>query len=134
MAENSGTGRRPFLITILAGLAGIAAVLSIIHLLQALGIFPYVIGQVQFRDFNFWYALMWGLMVWVYVWLMQMLWQVNPAAWLFLVVITIFNLVIAFTALIGSTTWSDVSVSVILNALILGYCCLPGVRAAFGQR
>ncbi len=34
---------------------------------------------------------MWGLMVWVYAWLAQMLWRVRPEAWLFLVIITIFN-------------------------------------------
>jgi hypothetical protein len=35
--------------------------------------------------------------------------------------------------MIGATTWSDVSISFILNALILVYCMLPGVREAFGM-
>lgn len=132
-AESSAPRHRPFVVTILAGLAGIAAIMSIINLLQALGILPYVIGEVSFRDFNLWYAIMWGLMVWVYIWLVQMLWHVHPAAWLFMVIITVFNLTIAFTALIGSTTWSDISATVIINAILLGYCCLPWVRRAFGQ-
>ena len=76
---------RPIGVTILAILAGLAAALSAVHLLQALGIFPYVIGPVRFRDFNLWYVIMWALLVWVYVWLVQMLWRVDRVAWMFLV-------------------------------------------------
>src|SRR5512136_1634928 len=75
--------KRPIGVTILAILAGIAAVLAGVHTLQSLGIFPYVIGPVKLHSFNLWNALMWGLMVWVYVWLAQMLWRVDPQAWLF---------------------------------------------------
>jgi hypothetical protein len=129
----STTTHRPLGATILAILAGIAALFSGIHLLQALGIIPYFIGPVSFRDFNLWYALMWGLMVWVYIWLVQMLWQVRPEAWMFLAVITIFNLIVSFIAMIGESTWSDVSLSIILNTIILIYIMLPGVREAFGM-
>jgi hypothetical protein len=129
----STTTQRPFGATILAILAGIAAVFAGIHLLQALGIIPYFIGPASFRDFNLWNAIMWGLMVWVYVWLVQMLWQVRPEAWLFLAVITVFNLILGFTSMIGVSTWSDVSLSIILNAIILVYIMLPGVRDSFGM-
>jgi hypothetical protein len=70
--------KRPFGATILAILAGILAVLAAIHTLQALGIFPYVIGPVKLHDFNLWNALMWGIMVYIYIWLVQMLWRVEP--------------------------------------------------------
>lgn len=60
---------RPFGVTVLALLAGLAAVLAAIHALQSLGIIPYVIGPIQVHASNFWSALMWGLLVWVYVWL-----------------------------------------------------------------
>ena len=131
--SSSTSTHRPLGATILAILAGIAALLAGIHLLQALGIIPYFIGPVSFRDFNLWYALMWGLMVWVYIWLVQMLWQVRPEAWLFLAVITVFNLIVGFIAMIGQSTWSDVSLSIILNAVVLIYIMLPGVRSAFGM-
>lgn len=127
----SNNTKRPFGATILAVLAGIAGLFSAVHLLQALGIIPYVIGPVAFRDFNLWYAFMWGLMVWVYIWLVQMLWQVRPEAWLFLAVITTFNLILGFVSMIGAGTWSDVSLSIILNGIILIYIMLPGVRQAF---
>ena len=125
---------RPFGVTILAILAGIAAILSAIHALQFLGLFPIVIGQnVAVRTYiSFWYALMYGLLFWVYIWLVQMLWRVDPAAWMFLVFITVFELIFDIISMFGATTWQDVSVSFIFNALVLLYVMLPGVREAFG--
>jgi hypothetical protein len=123
---------RPIGVTILAILAAIAAVVAAINALQFFGIIPFFIGPVAFRTFNFFYGLMWLLMVWVYVWLFQMLWRVEPAAWMFLVIITIFNLILDFIAMLGSSTWQDVSISFFLNGIILIYVMLPGVRSAFG--
>jgi hypothetical protein len=125
--------QRPFAVTVLAILAGIAAVLAVFHLLQALGILPYVLGPVSIRDFNLWYVIMWGLMVWVWVWVFRALWNVEPQGWMFLVIIAIFNLIFDFVALLGATTqFADVSLSLLVNAVILLYCVLPGTKAAFG--
>ena len=126
--------KRPFGVTVLAILAGIAAVLAGYHLLQSLGILPYVIGPYSVRGFNLWNAMMWGLMLWVWIWVVQMLWSVNPQAWLFLAVITVFNLILDFTYLLGKAEWSDISLSFIVNGLILIYVMLPNVRQAFGQK
>ena len=123
--------KRPFGVTVLAILAGVAAVLAAIHALQALGIFPYFIGKFSVHAFNFWSFLMWALLVWVYVWLVQMLWRVDKQAWLFLAVITVFNLILDFTVMLGRAEWSDVSLSFLLNAFILIYIMLPGVKRAF---
>jgi drug/metabolite transporter (DMT)-like permease len=131
---SASTTKRPFGATILAILAGVLAVIAGIHTLQSLGILPFFIGDFSFRAFSFFNALMWGLMVWVYVWLIQMLWRVDPQAWLFLAVITVFNLILDFTMMLGSAEWNDVSVSFIINGLILIYVMLPGTRRAFGQR
>jgi hypothetical protein len=125
--------QRPFPVTILAILAAIAAVLAALHLLQALGILPYMIGPISIRDFNLWYVIMWGLMLWVWIWLVRMLWRVDPSAWIFLLIISIFNLILDFFAILGSTTtFSDVALSFIVNALILIYILLPGTKEAFG--
>src|SRR5436305_12153748 len=124
--------QRPVGVTILVILAGVDAVLAAINALQFLGILPFFVGPVAFRTFSFWYALMWGLMVWVYIWLVQMLWRVDPAAWLFLVIITLFELTLDFIAMLGAATWQDVSVSFLVNGIILLYVMLPGVRHAFG--
>src|SRR5947207_1412113 len=130
MRELSQVKERPVGVTILAILAGIAAVLAAIHALQFLGILPFFIGSSGYsvHFFSFWYALMYGLLVWVYIWLTMALWRVEPGAWIFLVIVTLFYLTIDFLSLLGATTWEDVSVSIIVNAIILLYCMLPGVR------
>ena len=122
---------RPFGVTVLAILAGLAAVMAGVHALQALGIFPYVFGPFSVHATNFWSFLMWALMVWVYVWLVQMLWRVDKQAWLFLAVITVFNLILGFTVSLGAGEFSDAGVSFLLNAAILIYVMLPGVKKAF---
>jgi hypothetical protein len=123
--------KRPIGVTILAVLAGLVAVLSAVHALQALGILPFVIGPFEVHAFNFWSFLMWGLLVWVYIWLVQMLWRMDKSAWMFLAVITVFNLILDFTVMLGAGDWTDVSAHFLLNAFILIYVMLPGVREAF---
>src|SRR5438270_9257414 len=122
--------QRPLGVTILAILAGVAAVLAAVNALQFLGIIPFFIGSVPLRTFNFFYALMWGLLVWVYIWLVQMLWRVDPAAWMFLVIVTIFELPLHFIVMLGSSTSQDVSSSFLINCIILLYVVLAGSRNA----
>ena len=134
MRDLSQVRERPIGVTILAILAGIAGVIAAIHCLQFLGIIPFLIGSAGYKvhAFSFWYALMYGLLVWVYIWLARALWRVEPQAWMFLVIVTMFYLILDLLSLFGPTTWGDVAVSVILNAIILIFCMLPGVRTAFG--
>ena len=134
MREVSQVKVRPIGATILAILAGVAAVLAAIHALQFLGIIPFFFtaNGIAVKYVSFWDALMYGLLVWVYIWLTMALWRVERQAWLFLVMVTLFYLILDTIMLIGVTSWSDVGVSVVLNGLILLYCMLPGVRSAFG--
>ena len=122
---------RPFTVTILAIAAGLLAVLAAVHLLQALGIVPYVIGRLEIRSFSLLYAVMWGALLWVWIWLIQMLWKVDPQAWIFLVFVALISMFFDFMMLLGSTTWSDVAVSFLLNGLVLLYCMLPSTRRTF---
>jgi hypothetical protein len=124
--------KRPVGVTILAILAGIAAVLAGIHALQSLGILPVAIGPLKLHAFSFWNFLMWAIMVWIWVWLIRMLWAVEPQAWLFLAVITVFNLILDFVMIFGSADWQDVKLSFLVNAIILIYIMLPGTKRAFG--
>ena len=123
--------KRPFGVTVLAILAGIAAVLAAVHALQSLGIIGFALGPFTIHAFSFWSFLMWALMVGVWVWLVKMLWNVEKQAWLFLAVITVFNLILGFTVSLGAGEFSDAGVSFILNAIILIYVMLPGVKRAF---
>ncbi|MHC1753996.1 MAG: hypothetical protein AB9861_00925 [Methanosarcina sp.] len=123
---------RPIGVTILAGLAVLLAFINAIAMLRFLGFLPFL-GVLDIRIFNFWYALMYGLLAYIWAWVAQMLWQVDPQAWLFLAVIAVFNLCLAFVVLVTGGSWYDINLSVIINALILIYVMLPGVREAFGR-
>jgi len=121
--------KRPIGVTILAGIAILLAIYNVFHALQWL--FPGL--GIGVRTFSLWYALMYGLLAYIYFWLAQMLWAVDESAWIFLAVITIFNLIINFVSVIGGTPWAWVGPAIILNAVVLLYMMLPGVRHAFGR-
>jgi hypothetical protein len=122
--------KRPFGVTVLAVLSGFLAVLAIFAALRFLGVMFRPVGLVVP---GFWYALMYGLLAWVYIWLTQMLWRLDPAAWLFLAVITVFNLVLNFIVMVTGNAFTDVSTAIVVNALILLYVMLPGTKKAFGM-
>lgn len=123
---------RPIGVTILTLVAVLLAFLNAIVMLRFLGLLPFL-GPLNIRIFNLWYALLYGLLAYIWVWLAQMLWQVDTQAWMFLAVITVFNLCVDFVLLVTGGSWYDVNISVIMNALILIYIMLPGVRGAFGK-
>jgi hypothetical protein len=99
--------------------------------LQWLGLLPWLGPGPAVRTFNIWYALLYGLLAYIYFWLTQMLWRVDQSAWLFLAVITIFNLILNFIALVTGTPWEAVALPIIFNSLVLIYIMLPGIRNAF---
>ena len=123
---------RPIGVTILAVLASVALLLAIVHLLQALAILPYFVGQVAIRDFNIWYVLMWGLLVWVWAWVVQALLAMDPQAWLFLLIVSGFNLMFDFINMaFAETTSTDLTVSFILSFAIFAYTLMPRTKRAF---
>ena len=122
---------RPIGVTILAILAGILAVINVIITLRFLGFFPWL-GPLDIRIFNLWYALLYGLLAYIWFWVAQMLWQVERQGWIFLLIITTFTLLMSFITMLTGGSWYDNNVAVLLSALILIYIMLPGVRRAFG--
>jgi len=122
---------RPIGVTILAVLAVLLAILNGIATLRFLGFLPFI-GPLDIRTFNLWYALLYGLLTYIWAWVAKMLWEVNPQGWMFMAIIAVFNLCLAFVVLVTGGSWYDVNLSVIVNALILIYVMLPGVREAFG--
>jgi hypothetical protein len=124
---------RPFGVTLLAIFAGIAAVLAIYHTLQMLGLFSFSgpLGVFKFYTFDWLGAIMWGILALIYIWLVRMLWNVDPSAWWFMVILTILNLFFALIALIGGSSFESMAINVFFNAIVLLYCALPGTREAF---
>ncbi|WP_048140141.1 hypothetical protein [Methanosarcina horonobensis] len=122
---------RPIGVTILTALAVVLAFINAIAMLRFLGFLP-SLGVLDIRIFNFWYALLYGLLAYIWAWVAYMLWQVDRQAWFFLAVITIFNLCLSFVVLVTGGSWYDINFTVIVSALILIYVMLPGTREAFG--
>ena len=124
--------KRPFGVTLLTVLAGIAALLAVIHTLQMLHLLPHFLGPVTFWSFDLLGALMWGLLAAIYIWLVKMLWNIDPQGWLFMVILSTLNLILAFVSLLGQSSWQALAPAILVNGVILIYCLLPGTKAAFG--
>jgi hypothetical protein len=60
-----------------------------------------------------------------------MLWNLDPQGWLFVVVIAVFNLILAGLSILGQSTWQAMLPALLTNGLILLYGLLPGTKAAF---
>jgi hypothetical protein len=123
---------RPIGVTILAFLAILGAINALIYTLQMLHIVPVFIGPVAFFTFSLIGAFFWGLLVFIWLWVFRMLWEVNPQGWMFLTLISIFNLVFGIINVIGASSWQAMAPHIIISGLILIYCMLPGTKEAFG--
>ena len=126
------TRHRPFGITILAIVAAVAGVIAAWHTLQYLHLMPFTLGPVQFFGFDLWGAILWGISTVLWAWVVAMLWTVNPSGWLFLVLISAWNLFMVLLSIIGASSISAYAPAIVVNGLVLIYCLLPGTRRAFG--
>ncbi len=127
--------KRPFGITLLAIFSLLAAIVAGVHTLQMLHLFPVGLfgGAVKFFTFDFFGAILWGIMVLIYLWVFRMLWNVDPQGWLFITVLSTLNLILAFVSILGATSWTEMAPTIVINGLILIYAILPGTKAAFGM-
>ena len=124
---------RPFGVTLLAILALLGAAAAGIHTLQMLHLWPINFGPVKFFTFDLFGALMWGILVLIYLWVFRMLWAVDPQGWLFVTVIAVLNLIMDGLSILGQSSWQALWPSILINAIILIYALLPGTKAAFGM-
>lgn len=122
---------RPIGVTILAALSLLAAIPTAIHTLQYLGLLPFVIGDRTFYNVEWLAAVLWAINTLIYVVVAFGLWNLRPWAWLYTVLISAFNLILAAVALLGRATLGDELPSIVISAIILVYCLSSGVREAF---
>jgi hypothetical protein len=124
---------RPFGITILAILSVVAAVIGAIHTLQYLHLLPFFLGPMTFFSFDLWGALMWGVLTLIYIWVARMLWNVEAQGWMFLVILSALNLILAVVSAVGGSTLAEEIPAIVINGAVLIYCLTPGVKRAFGE-
>lgn len=123
---------RPFGVTILAILGALAAVVSAYHALQYLGIIPFVLGPLSFYGQDWLGAVLYALCAAIWVWVMLMLWRVDKQGWLFVVMISALNLILAGLSILGASTFQALLPAIVLNGAVLLYSLTPGVKDAFG--
>lgn len=125
--------KRPFGVTLLALLAGAATIVALVHTLQMLHLFPISgpFGEAHFFTFDLLGAFLWGVMGLVYLWVFRMLWNLDPQGWMFIAVIAVLNLIMAFLSILGASTWQAMLPALLVNGLILIYALLPGTKSAF---
>ena len=124
---------RPFGVTLLAIFAYIAGIDAIFHTLQMLHLLPIKgpLGMGYFFGFSIIGAIMWGILALIYFWVGKMLWNLNEQGWLFVVILSILNLIMAFVTVLGKTPFSAVLPAVLVNGIVLIYALLPGVKNSF---
>jgi hypothetical protein len=122
---------RPFGVAVLAALALLGFLAAAINTFQFLHILPIAIGPLAFFGFDLVAAVLSFLLALIYLWLAKMLWDLEPQGWFFLVIMASINLVFDIVAVIGSSSFSGLSHSFLVNAVILVYCLWPATRAAF---
>ncbi len=127
------TKHRPFGITLLAIFVGIAAVVAVFHTLQFLHLMPFFLGPISFFAFDLLGALLWGLNSLILIWVTSSLWNLRQEGRLFILVIAILNLILAIMSVLGQSTLQAMLPAILINLIILIYCLLPNVDAAFKE-
>jgi len=123
---------RPIGVTILSFLAILGAINALIYTLQMLHFLPVFIGPVAFFTFSLVGAFFWGLLFFIWLWVFRMLWEVQQQGWMFVTLISTFNLVFGIINVLGASSWQAMAPTIIVSGLVLIYCMLPGTKAAFG--
>ena len=125
--------KRPFGVTLLVILAVASALVAAYNTLQYLGIvsFSGPFGIFEFYSANWIGALIWALMVIIFIWVARMLWSLDPRGLIFVAAIASLNLILTGLSIIGESSWQAVLPSLIINGLILIYSLLPGTNQAF---
>ena len=126
---------RPLGVWILTVLAGLSLVLAVVHFLQALGIFPYVSGGPDYGDHTLFYAIFWALLIWVWAWVTQALWTLNPQGWLVVLLASGFGAIFNFINMAAATQATpDLTISFLADVIIFAYAMLPSTQKAFGLK
>ena len=124
---------RPIGVTLLAIGAAVAGIFEVWRTLVFLGIvnFTFVGKEVSFP------TAQWGQAIWaiilaaIWFWIAEGFWNVRAYAWSFGIFISLFTLIFGFFAILGSTTFEEEFVPMLIAFLIFFYLNYPGVQKHF---
>lgn len=124
---------RPFGITILAILAAVAFIINAFITLLFLGAIPAALfGGTGFFGEALLGAILWGILALIWGWTAVGLWTLNSGSWFFVVAFSLLNIIFAFVAWLGASSFAAVLPSIAINAAILIYSLSPGIKESFG--
>lgn len=128
---------RNWAVWVLVVLAVIAGILNLLDAARYMGWLPIAaLGNLNFflSSAN-WLGALFAFMLGV-IWfaVAKWLYDLRPQGWTFVVIVAILNLILLLLAWIGRSTWTAISLGVIVNAAALILALLPNTREAFGQR
>jgi len=112
-------------------LVALAAIVSVYHTLQFLHILPFSFGPIHFFAFDLLGAILLGADRYRPDLGGFRLWNLRPEGWMFVVVMAVFDLILVFISILGQSTLQAMLPAILINVIILIYCLLPGVKAAF---
>jgi hypothetical protein len=125
---------RTLAVIILAALAVIAGILALLDAARYMGWLPIAtLGDMKFvlPSAQWFAAIMSAIVGVIYFVVAWWIWNLNPSGWLFVVVISIINLIFLFLAILGQTTFSAVIIQLLVNAAALILALLPSTKSAF---
>ncbi len=126
---------RPMGVTLLAIAAGVAGIFQVWRILVFLGIasFNFIGRTVSFTEPQ-WGQALWALILaGIWFWIAAGFWNVRSYAWAFGIFISLFTLIFGFFAILGSTTFEEEFVPMLIAFLIFFYLNYPGVRSHFEE-
>lgn len=138
--SNQVERKKNWAVYILFILAVIAGILALIDAGRYMGWIPINatipgLGEISFAypQSQWFAALMQALLGAIWFLVAYWLWTLNPSGWLFVIVISVVNMIFLALALLGRTTFSQVLPALLVNVLAFLLAFLPGTREAFIQ-
>ncbi len=134
MAYQPAKRERTLAVALLALLAVVAGILSLIDAARYMGWLSIgSIGGMKFflPNAQWLAAIMAAIVGLIFFMVASWLWKLNPSGWLFVVVLTVLNLIFLFLAILGKTTISDVLLQLVINAVALILALWPSTKQAF---
>lgn len=136
--SNQVQRKKNWAVYILFFLAVIAGILAFVDAGRYMGWIPINatipgLGEISFAypQAQWFAALMQALLGAIWFLVAYWLWTLNPSGWMFVIVISVINLIFLGLAVLGRTTFSQVLPAVLVNALAFILALLPGTKAAF---
>lgn len=135
MSTQAPVRHRTFAVVLLAIVSVIAGLLAVWDTLQYFGWAPYSLGNLSFYGGVNWLGGILSIIV-ALIWfsVAGQLWNLNPQGWLFVVVISVFYLIMLGLAWLGASSWQAVAPGIIISGLALILGLLPSTKAAFGVK